>query len=472
VQKFSKPILIACGSFAGLCALALLGINLYLQSKEVQSRIQEAASRATGMPLRIQGTSFTPWSGVSVSGITVSQNNGKSAPLLDVGSVSVGFRFLPLLSGKIVISDVLLIDPLITSVQRPDGTWEPPQRYKAADLPAAPAGAEIKTPQAAAPRQTAVRQSVDIERLRIRNGRSLFYDSKGNLVMALEEISLGARVPAEGPATGYFKIHKTSFGSAIHPSLLTGHFSWAEGKLDIPDLAAKWADGVLTGSFHLDPLPANRFTATIAADHVALKKLAEEAGINGDGKKGSLFLKGQITGTPGREDSFSGHAEIHLQNARLQPLDFIRQIGDLLQVEELQMLQLKTAEAAFTIRDSKVLADKIVLQSENLIIDAEGLTSFEGKLNLKARLHVNEKLRRESHGLIGNNFEPSDREGYTQMPFTITGTLSRPKTDLLDKLVGIRIGQDIGGLLKNLFRAAPVKNAAPPPAPAEGQGAH
>ena len=43
------------------------------------------------------------------------------------------------------------------------------------------------------------------------------------------------------------------------------------------------------------------------------------------------------------------------------------------------------------------------------------------------------------------------------MPFSITGTVSRPKTDLLDKLTGFRIGEDVGGLLKNLFRAPPQK---------------
>jgi hypothetical protein len=38
------------------------------------------------------------------------------------------------------------------------------------------------------------------------------------------------------------------------------------------------------------------------------------------------------------------------------------------------------------------------------------------------------------------------------MPFSITGSLDRPKSDLLDKMVGLRIGQDVGGLLKNLLR--------------------
>jgi hypothetical protein len=47
------------------------------------------------------------------------------------------------------------------------------------------------------------------------------------------------------------------------------------------------------------------------------------------------------------------------------------------------------------------------------------------------------------------------------MPFTITGSLDRPKSDLLDKMVGLQIGQDVGGLLKNLLRTPKKKKNNP-----------
>jgi hypothetical protein len=152
--------------------------------------------------------------------------------------------------------------------------------------------------------------------------------------------------------------------------------------------------------------------------------------------------------------------DVSLQQARFQPLDVIRQIGVLMGIQELQMLELKTAEAAFNIRDKKVTADSIVLESENLVMDAKGPIGFDGKLKLQARLHLNERLRKDLAGLLGNNFKESERPGYQQMPFSITGTVSRPKSDLLDRLTGFRIGQDVGGLLKNLFRAPPPKPKA------------
>jgi hypothetical protein len=75
---------------------------------------------------------------------------------------------------------------------------------------------------------------------------------------------------------------------------------------------------------------------------------------------------------------------------------------------------------------------------------------------------VNEKLRRETRGLVGSNFKPSEIQGYTHMPFKIGGTTAKPTTDLLDKVVGARIGQDLGGFLKNLFRMPQNKKTKAP----------
>jgi hypothetical protein len=51
------------------------------------------------------------------------------------------------------------------------------------------------------------------------------------------------------------------------------------------------------------------------------------------------------------------------------------------------------------------------------------------------------------------------------MGFRISGTLARPKTDLLDKLVGIRIGQDLGGLINSFLRPSQGQKKKKPPQP-------
>ncbi|MEI6494148.1 MAG: hypothetical protein WCO94_16505, partial [Verrucomicrobiota bacterium] len=172
------------------------------------------------------------------------------------------------------------------------------------------------------------------------------------------------------------------------------------------------------------------------------------------------FSKGRLSGVSGKPETFAGRVDVSLREARFQPLDFIRQIGDLMNIQELRMFELKTAEAGLNIHDKKVTVETLVLESENLVLDATGPVGFDGKMKLQARLHLNERLRKDLAGLLSNNFKESERAGYQLMPFSITGTVSRPKTDLLDKLTGFHIGDDVGGLLKNLFRALPQKPKA------------
>jgi len=329
-------------------------------------------------------------------------------------------------------------------------------------LPAPSGGVEIAIPVEPAAARPA---SVEIRQVSLRHGAAGFYDSKGALGLQLEDCNITADILPGGSLAGTFAITQAAVGRAAFPRDIRGSFTWQDGKLTIPDLDSDWSGGRLTGTFFLEPRV--HFIATLAATGVLIKKLAQDVSVSADGARGSLFGEGSMEGVPGAPGSFRGEAAVQLEGARFQPVDFIRQIGELLSIQELQMLELKTAEARFTIRDEKVSVDSVVLESDNLVIDGSGPIQFDGKMKVRARLHLNDKLRKDLRGLLSDKFEPSQREGFQLIPFSVTGTVSRPRTDLLDKLTGFRIGQDVGGLLKNLFRVpAPPKKK--PETPKEG----
>ena len=48
----------------------------------------------------------------------------------------------------------------------------------------------------------------------------------------------------------------------------------------------------------------------------------------------------------------------------------------------------------------------------------------------------------------------SENPEYRQIPFSVTGRIDNPKTDLLDKLIGAKVGQDVGGMLVNILRSS------------------
>ena len=471
MRKFAKYILIAAGLGLAVYVLAILGLNIYLQSEDLQKRIQTAAEVAAGSPVRITGTHYTPWSGFSITGLSVSGKSGAGQPpLLSATSVSFRFSLLALLQGKLVVSEVVVANPFFVAipappppapeprapeVQMPD---QVPSPARPPEMPDHPPEAVVITVPEPAPVPSPTPALVEVRRIRVTNGKAQIFDSKGTLAITLTGVEVMGEILPDRSAVGTFEVAETAVGAYVHPGHVKGTFTWKDGRLVIPDLRADWAGGQLTGRLEIGP--DKEISIAAAAEGILIKKLADDAGIDGNGSRGSLFSKGTFHGYSGKPETFTGRVDVSLQQARFQPLDVIRQIGELMSIQELQMLELKTAEAVFNIHDKKVTADSIVLESENLVMDAKGPIGFDGKLKLQARLHLNERLRRDLAGLLGNNFKESERPGYQQMPFSITGTVSRPKSDLLDKLTGFRIGQDVGGLLKNLFRAPPPKPKA------------
>lgn len=463
MRKFAKSILIAAGSCLLVYALAILGLNIYLQSEGLQKRIRAAAESAAGGPVRIKGTYYTPWSGFGITGVSLRGNSvAGQPPFLATTSVNFRFSLLALFQGKLVVSEVVVADPfLVFLAAKPESESHTPEsatspspapRSEMAEHP--PAGVEIAVPEPS-PIPPEAASQIDVKRVRVTNGKAQFFDSKGAPLLTLTGVEVSGEVLPDRSIAGTFRIAEMGVGAFVHPDHARGTFTWKNGRLVIPDLHADWAGGQLTGSLEIGA--DKEFSLAAAAEGILVRKLAADAGIDGEGSRGSLFSQGEFHGISGKPETFTGRVDISLQEARFQPLDIIRQIGELMSIQELRMLELKTAEAVFSIHDRKVTADTLVLESENLVMDAKGPIGFDGKMKLQARLHLNERLRKDLAGLLANNFKESERTGYKQIPFSITGTVSRPKTDLLDRLTGFRIGQDVGGLLKNLFRAAPQK---------------
>lgn len=464
--RIAKPFLIIAAVVVFVLILAIFGLNLYLQSAAVQQRIRDAATQAVGRPVQIQTTYYFPWSGVRVSGIRVPSLDGDKQPaLLEMKSVGIRFAFLPFLQGKLEVKDLVFEKPTLILMSKPRSAPVPPATIHEtiAPLPTpleapTPGSLEITIPKPA-PDRSVAKQGISVESLRVREGQAMLYNTRGLPIAVLNNVTMTGIVMSDGAAYGDFMVEEATILSYLHPRGLSGKFSYKEGRLVVWNVFAHWAEGSITADFQSD---ANGFFAVnVAAKDVSLQALTQEAGLDGNGKKGVLFGSSNLVGAAGRTESLEGQAEIRLEGARVEPVGFLKQLGELLAIEELKMLDLRKAEAFFTIANASVRTDRILLESDNLQMDATGNVSFDGKLDLAARLHLNEKLRRQLGGMGSSKFKPSEREGYQFVPFKITGTTSRPQTDLDKKLLGVRIGGDLTGLLRGLLRPPDRKKAAP-----------
>lgn len=477
MHSIAKPILIIVGIIFLLSATAVLCLNIYLQSAGVQLKLRQAVYRVTGFEPVISQTYYTPWSGLTVSGIKIPQAENAKKPLLAVRSMKCRVSLAALLQGQVLIKDITFEQPSLLVVQGQSGVWPGGSALPFQDLDKMPTvsrqtAKDVETAKKPTPVPTATPHQAPqpevqsaqpeekmplratpmlVESIRIHEGQAFFYPAQGRPIR-LEGCAAEGKVSPNGSATGVFRIKSASFSELARCTDITGKFEYYDGHLKITGIQAVWAQGTVRGSLEISKTPVPFFTASLAADNVSLQKLAEDAGFSAEGTQGFLYVKTSLQGIPGQPESFTGEASANLTEARMQPIDPLRQLGELLRINELRILELRNAQTALTIRDGKILVERLELESTNLLMDASGEAHFDGSLDLDARFHVTQKLLKDSLGFMGSKFQPSDREGYAHVPFSITGTMLRPKSDLLDKLAGVRLGDDVGGLLKNLLR--------------------
>src|ERR1051326_8317555 len=123
----SRIILIALGLVVGVALLILLGVNMYVQSRGTQARIQQELSQRLGMALRIQRISLTPWWGLKLTGITIPQTQpGVTPDFLTARTFRLRIRFSSLFSGHLVIKEVSLVNPEVVWAQNAEGKWRVP----------------------------------------------------------------------------------------------------------------------------------------------------------------------------------------------------------------------------------------------------------------------------------------------------------------------------------------------------------
>lgn len=105
---------------AGLLVLLVggaLALPLILDVNQYRGLIQTEAEKAVGRKVTLgeMSLSYIPF-GISVSPIEVQD-------LVTARSVTVGARLMPLLSGEVAVSKVVIEAPVVSLVRRADGTW-------------------------------------------------------------------------------------------------------------------------------------------------------------------------------------------------------------------------------------------------------------------------------------------------------------------------------------------------------------
>jgi hypothetical protein len=479
VKKLRRIVLIALAAVIALGAILLIGVNLYVQSQGTQAKIQQELNRRLGTVLEIRRMSVTPWGGLELSGITIAQTS-KASPsnFLEAKTFRLRVRFLSLFSRRLVIKEVSLVNPNVVWPQDAEGKWRLPSS-KGTQAPAVSAnqapgvsepGAESESAQTEAPAVTATptylpsqsQVTVDkipkeparlavapeVRRISINGGNFSFLDRAGGLLASFTGVDFRTNIRSALALRGDTKVARISLRDRFFLEQLRSPLRYEPDVLELSRISARAGSGEINGYFAMQPEAEDSpFTTSVTFRNVLADQIVADAGGPKGMVRGKLEGSFAASGKTADPDALIGKGEIFLRDGRVQQYSLLVLLGQILQIEELRELHLAQAEAKYHVSPGLVTIDELILRSPNVRLSASGTVAFDGKLKLDSQLAINERIRGQLFKAIRQNFQPINEPGYSGLDFQVRGTIDRPSTNLMDRLVG----RDLNSMINSLF---------------------
>jgi AsmA-like C-terminal region/AsmA family len=480
VKKLRRVALIALGGVIALGAIVLMGVNLYVQSQGTQAKIQQELSQRLGTPLQMRRMSVTPWGGLELSGITVGQTSGASpGHFLEASTFRLRVRFLSLFSKRLVIKEVSLVDPNVVWPQDAKGKWRLPGA-RDEEMPTlsgnqvpiispSPAQTESRqTPDAStvtvaptyfssppgatvnklAKRGPRLAVTPEVRRVNIKNGNFSFLDRAGGLLGRFTGVDFRSSIGSGLALRGDAKVARISLRDRFFLEQLQSPFRYEPDVLELSKISAHAGRGEITGYFAMQPEAEDSpFTTRVTFRNVLADQIVTDAGGPKGIVQGKLEGNFEASGKTADNDALVGKGEIFLREGRVQQYSLLVLVGQILRIEELEQLQLDQAEAKYRVSPGLITIDELLLRTPNIRLSASGTVTFDGSLKLEAQLAINDKIHGQLFKAIRQNFQPISEPGYFALDFKVGGSIDRPSTDLMDRLVG----RDLSSMLNSLF---------------------
>ena len=466
MKKLGRVLFILLAAIPGVAVLILIGVNMYVQSQGTQARIQQELGQRLGTTLQFRRISVTPWAGLKLSGITIPQSQpGVSPDFLTAQTFRLRIKFGSLFSQRLVIKEISLINPEVVWAQNRDGKWRVPSTPQDPGIiglhpprmePGNPATLEkpsVSEPESAVPIETeeSAPFTPEIQRVNLVHGRFRFLDEKLKNVATFDDVGFHSGFRTATDLSGKISIEKTSLRDRFFLEQLQSPLRYAPDELDFSQITARAGGGEVTGRFTLLPQTEDSpFTVSVKFRDIQADRIVADAG----GARGMVTgrLEGYLdaSGTTADPNALAGAGEIILRDGQVQQYSLLVALGQLLQIEELRQLHFDQAQMRYHINPGVITIDELLLRSQNIRLSAAGTVSFEGKLKLESQLAVSEKMRGQLFRAIRENFQRIDEPGYSAVSFQITGTVGRPKTNLMDKLIG-RDLKDLGSVINSFM---------------------
>ncbi len=499
MKRIAKYLGIAVLALALVLTLAGWALNRWLKSPEFHAAFDQELSRAMRLPVKTGGIDFSAWRGLSVQSLTIAGAEGSA---FEFSGISASHRLLPLLRGKLTLAEVRIEKPRLRLVQDDAGAWrlpgsKPPAKPASAAAPVAPpaAPAPASPPPSApaitqasppAPAPARKRSSpIIIERV-VMTGGSVELIGKNQAPFAtLTDINATLNDATGENLSGSLAIRRVT----LHGWFTLDNFTAVVGRdgraVQLRQIAAASGSGTVTGDAAWTEGAAA--TANLKLDNISVALTAQAAGAANPRIGGMLSGTAQFAGIGADRNAMTGSGQLTLTGASTREIEMLRQIGEVLQIATIASFEISAVTANFRVEQSRVFLSPADVAARPVGLTLNGPVAFDGTLDLTGILHAPADFVARN-AVIAPQFSPPDAENRRGVQFNITGSLSKPRQNLAERLTGTSnrreqnviaagaaatailestpLGKHNQKLLKMLPQLLPVKKKAPEPAPA------
>ena len=436
----------------GCSGIALLAINLYIQSPGIQRELRASVSESLDLPIDVFRITFTPWGGLNLDSVTVGKP-GTSSPVLQAKKLHVRCDYDAFFRRKIIVREILLQDVEITIPM--GSTKDEPSLVQEKKTPRPSSLASQPVPSQA-PAQTVLASSspsaktptlgdtlsrrfwVEIQKFKLRDATITVVHPDGSTVALVHGLDciLNFR---HGDYLGRAHAENALIGDAVQIDDIAAPVKFQAGVLTLNEISASVSGGELTGDLTVDfNKPGVDYRLRLNAAGVDLNEVASRTSNFLDRAHGSLEGSFELTGSVRDASKLAGVGSLEIKSAYLDQYPLMQEIGRWTQIDELQRLDLERAVSNFRVVGPNIQVDSIRLVSKNCQITLNGQVEDAHRLALDGRLTVSQFLSQKIPNELEDNFQPATDGHGRYLDFHVSGSLIRPESNLFEKIIGDR----------------------------------
>ncbi|NOX97015.1 MAG: DUF748 domain-containing protein [Nitrospirae bacterium] len=215
---------------------------------------------------------------------------------------------------------------------------------------------------------------------------------------------------------------------------IKGKFEIKRNKISFSELRANLGDGTinLQGEIHNkgeDFFNISRLAYSFRADwqNLALDSLLPSPKLKGM-LLGKLEGRASFQGQQISPEAISGQGELRIKGGKLIGMPLMQLLVSLLRMPSLAEIDFQEIYADFSLKDQLIRTDNLRLLSQDMGMFAKGTFDFAANLDYKLTLRISPEI---SADFPLRSLYPQDKEGWTIIETSLTGTFNKPKLDLL-----------------------------------------